>query len=111
MERAEREIKARKESVGVWAETLGITSSKILKNKEFIKAYHSSGGKTSDKVDKAMKIYLKDNPIQSAEKKLATLKLSTTGTSNAANKKSVSLDDIDSLLDGKSLEEIDLSQL
>lgn len=106
--RQAKETKSRKESVESWADKLGIEADTILKNKEFIKAYHKTDGAVPLRVANALKEYLKSNPI-SGSKKAATLKLATTGDStNAPKKKGVSME---SLLDGKSLDEIDLSQL
>ncbi|RLI72279.1 MAG: hypothetical protein DRP02_02375 [Candidatus Gerdarchaeota archaeon] len=110
----QKELEERKKSVEVWAKTLGIPSiDTILKNKDFVKAYHSSDGKVQGKVDAAIKAYLEKNPVTDAAKKLATLKLASTGeeTTATTTKKEEGVDDIDDVLEGKSLDQIDLAKL
>lgn len=105
--RQSKESKARKESVESWSEQLGTPTDEILKNKDFIKAYHKADGDVESKVAKAMKAYLKINPI-AGSKKAKTLKLSTTGKSTDAPAKKGDID-LDAELEGKSLDEINLS--
>jgi len=107
--RQSKETRTRKEAVESWAERLGIDSNTVLKNKEFIKAYHKEEGTIPARSANALKVYLEKNPI-SGSKKAATLKLSTTGNSTDKPKKKGEVN-IEKLLDGKSLEQIDLSQL
>lgn len=95
-------------SVKVWAETLGIDAKLIRKNKDFVKAYHRSNADTKGKVDHAIKAYLEKNPVSSKAKKEATLKLSSTEKTGSTQKKKV---DFETYLEGKSLDEIDLSMI
>ena len=106
-----QETQAKKESVKTWAETLGITQTEILRNKDFVKAYHKSeAGSVEGKVDNAIKAFLKSNSVQDVKKKLATLKIAPTGNSTGTQPKKGSVD-LETLLEGKSLDQIDLSQL
>jgi len=108
--RERKEIDNRKDAVEIWAKTLGATTTSILKNKDFVKAYHTFDGDVQSRVDSAIKVYLKNNPVSNASKKLATLKLSSTTNSVDTPSKKTEVD-LESLLSGKSLDEIDLSKL
>jgi hypothetical protein len=108
--REKKEDDEKKEAVKSWAEQLGLKPSEILRNKDFVKAFHSKDSDdVSGKVDFAIKAYLKNNSVSSQAKQKATLKLSTTGKSTAASS-SKGRSSIEELLGGKSLDEIDLTK-
>jgi len=106
----QKEEKEKKEAIKDWAEKLGITATEVSRNKEFVKAFHKSDGSIQTKVDNAIKAFLKENSLPSAAKRKATLKLTTTGKSIDPTKTKGEVD-LETLLTGKSLDEIDLSKL
>lgn len=106
-----RESDEKKEAVKSWAEQLGLTPSEILKSKDFVKAFHSKDdADVNGRVDFAIKAYLANNSISAQAKRKATLKLSTTGKSTPSTPTKGYVD-MDELLSGKSLDQIDLSKL
>lgn len=107
-----KEVEDQKAAVKDWAKLVGMKPSEVLRNKEFVKAYHKSDKESiEDRVADAVKAFSKDRTFPDPDKARATINLSSTGKSAVAEpKKSTGYINMKTMLDGKTLDEIDLSQ-